>query len=100
MLLNFGTTICNITPKLWDINRFIKKSILEIEEEVKNKKIIAAVSGGVDSTVATVLAQKAVGKDNIRCIHVDTGFNKKNESINVVSNLNKIGLNVKCIKNH
>lgn len=97
MINNFSTIIAKISPYTWNEELFVEKKIKEIQDEVANKKIIAAVSGGVDSTIATVLAQKSVKKENILCIHVDTGMMRYNESNNVVKLLKEIGLNVKCI---
>lgn len=55
------------------------------------------VSGGVDSTVCAALLHKALGPDRVFAIHIDNGFMRLKESENVVSSLNKIGLDVKSI---
>ena len=55
-----------------------KRLIKEIKNEVKNDKVICALSGGVDSSVAALLINKAI-KKNLICIMVDTGLMRKNE---------------------
>lgn len=75
---NFLFNICNCNGD-WTSHNFIENSIAEIKNKVKNAKVICALSGGVDSTVAAVLVKKAIGK-NLTCIHIDTGLMRKNES--------------------
>lgn len=75
---NFLFNICNCKGD-WTSHNFIENSIAEIKNKVKNAKVICALSGGVDSTVAAVLVKKAIGK-NLTCIHIDTGLMRKNES--------------------
>ncbi|MCX7875971.1 MAG: glutamine-hydrolyzing GMP synthase [Melioribacteraceae bacterium] len=79
---NFIFNICNCKPD-WTTKNFIETSIEEIKNKVENKKVILALSGGVDSSVAAVLLQKAVN-ENLICIHVDHGMMRKNESENIV----------------
>lgn len=62
---------------------FIEESINEIKEEVKDKKIILALSGGVDSSVVAALLIKAIGK-NLYCVHVNHGLLRKGESEQVI----------------
>jgi len=57
---------------------FIEKSVEEIKTIVGGRKVLCALSGGVDSSVAAVLTQKAIG-NNLSCIFVDTGLMRKNE---------------------
>jgi GMP synthase (glutamine-hydrolysing) len=80
-----------------DVNAFIEKSVAEIKEKIPEpKKAIIAVSGGVDSTTAAALCDKAIG-DRLVAIHVDTGVMRKDESREVVEILKKIGINVKLV---
>lgn len=72
ILENFAKKICNIS-EFFSSGNFIKNSIAEIREKVKNENIICALSGGVDSSVAAVLAHKAVG-NKLNAIFVDTGL--------------------------
>lgn len=67
---------------LWNMHSFVEKSIEEIKKSVGNKKVLCALSGGVDSSVTAVLINKAIGK-NLYCIFVDNGLLRKNEAHNV-----------------
>lgn len=81
MLKNF-LKICGISSKIHrlDINKIIKT----IKETIGNKKAIAAVSGGLDSTVAAILVSRAIGK-NLIPIHIESGFMRPQTSENVTS---------------
>lgn len=67
---------------LWNMHSFVEKSIEEIKKTVGDKKVLCALSGGVDSSVTAVLINKAIGK-NLFCIFVDNGLLRKNEAHNV-----------------
>ena len=62
---------------------FIEEQIKEVREQVKDKKVLLALSGGVDSSVVAALLIKAIGKQLV-CVHVNHGLMRKNESENVV----------------
>ena len=64
-------------------NAFIEEQVKEIREQVKDKKVLLALSGGVDSSVVAALLIKAIGKQLV-CVHVNHGLMRKNESENVV----------------
>lgn len=64
------------------MKEYALKAIKKIQDEVKDKKVLLALSGGVDSSVCAVLLQKAIGK-NLTCIFVDTGLMRKNEALEV-----------------
>jgi len=74
---NFLFKICKIKKK-WNINSQKKRIINEIKKEVKEDKVICALSGGVDSSVVALLINKAI-KKNLICIMVDTGLMRKDE---------------------
>lgn len=75
---NFLFKICNCRGN-WTPQNFIQEKINWIKQQAGSSKVICALSGGVDSTVAAVLVKKAIG-ENLVCIHIDTGLMRKNES--------------------
>ena len=79
----------------FDPEKFTEESINNLKSELTDKAIIAA-SGGVDSTIAAVLAAKSVG-DNLLAIYVDTGYMRLNESQFVSSMLEELGVKYKVI---
>lgn len=78
ILQNFVIGICGCMPR-WTMDRFIEASVKKIQETVGKKKVVLGLSGGVDSSVAAVLIQRAIG-NNLHCIFVDNGLLRKNES--------------------
>ncbi len=82
ILSNFLFDICKCNPD-WTPSNFVDEAVLEIREKAGSSKVICALSGGVDSSVAAVLMHKAIG-ENLICVHVDNGLMRKNESVNVV----------------
>lgn len=78
IIRNFLFDICNSKGD-WTAQNFIQESIDRIKSDVGGAKVICALSGGVDSTVAAVLVEKAIG-DKLICIHIDNGLMRKNES--------------------
>lgn len=79
ILANFVNKICGCTGQ-WEIKSVIKKSVSEIKAQVGEKgRVILGLSGGVDSSVAAMLINKAIG-DRLTCIFVDHGMLRKNES--------------------
>ena len=74
---NFLYEICGCSGN-WTMHNFVQKTVKEIKEKVGDKKVLCALSGGVDSSVAAVLVHKAIG-DNLTCIFVDHGLLRKNE---------------------
>ena len=75
---NFIKKICKC-KKDWRMDTFTKNEILKLKEKIGNKKVLCALSGGVDSSVAAALLSKAVGA-NLTCIFVDHGLLRKGES--------------------
>jgi len=72
MLENFARGICGYKER-WTPSSFLSESVAEIKKQARGKTVICGLSGGVDSSVAAVLAHKAIG-DKLRCIFVDTGL--------------------------
>ncbi len=77
MLFNFVRNICDCDGS-WRMDSFVEESIKAIREKVGDGKVLCALSGGVDSSVAAVLLSKAVG-DQLTCVFVDHGLLRKNE---------------------
>lgn len=77
MLANFLYNVCKADGD-WKMDEFAKESIKALKEKIGDKKVLCALSGGVDSSVAAVLINKAVGKQ-LTCIFVDHGLLRKNE---------------------
>ncbi|MEM3677667.1 MAG: glutamine-hydrolyzing GMP synthase [Candidatus Bathyarchaeia archaeon] len=92
ILENFAE-LCGCPRGSWDIKAFIDAAIKDISTRVGSEKAIIAVSGGVDSTTAAVLAGRALG-DRLACVHINHGLMRKHESENVIKFLKKLGLNV------
>jgi GMP synthase (glutamine-hydrolysing) len=100
IIKNFLVTICGCTQSFTPAH-FITETIAALKKQIGNRKVIMALSGGVDSTVAATLVHKAIGS-NLFGIFVDNGLLRKNEFENVLEIYAKLGLNVKGIdaKNH
>ena len=79
---NFLFNICGCKGE-WTTGNFISEKIDEIRSVTGESKVICALSGGVDSTVAAVLVERAIGED-LTCIHINTGMMRKNESENIL----------------
>ena len=77
VIYNFLFNICKCKGD-WVISSFVEESVKTLKEKIGDKKALCALSGGVDSSVAAVLLNKAIGK-NLTCIFVDHGLLRKNE---------------------
>lgn len=77
MISNFLFDVCGVKGD-WTMSSFAQRKIAEIKEAVGDKKVLCALSGGVDSSVAAVLVHKAVGKQ-LTCVFVDHGLLRKDE---------------------
>ena len=81
----------------WSMGNYIEQTVKAIKEKVGNKKVILALSGGVDSSVAAVLIHKAIG-DQLNCFFVDTGLMRKNEAEKVMSTYGEhFKMNIECV---
>jgi len=99
LITNFLFNVCNLKGD-WSMSSFAEEKIKEIKEIVGDKKVLLALSGGVDSSVVAVLIHKAIGK-NLTCVFVDHGLLRKDEGDQVEEifgnqfDLNLIRVNVK-----
>lgn len=78
MLKNFLYKACGASGD-WTMKDFVARKVAEIREKVGDKKVLCAMSGGVDSAVAATLVHRAVG-DRLTCVYVDHGLMRKNET--------------------
>ncbi|RLI29431.1 MAG: GMP synthase (glutamine-hydrolyzing) [Candidatus Hecatellales archaeon] len=93
MLANFAFKICGCKPS-WTMESFIEQTVKEIRGMVKpGERVLCALSGGVDSTTAAMLAHKALGRQ-LLCVFVNHGLLRKGEVEQVLSMVKRFGLNV------
>lgn len=93
LLRNFTLNVCGFQGD-WDMGQFIDIEVEKIRQQVGDKKVLLALSGGVDSSVTGVLLNKAIG-DQLTCIFVDHGLLRKDEGDQVMESLSgKFGLNI------
>lgn len=92
ILTNFISGICGCKND-WTPGSFAETTIAGLKSELGSDKVILGLSGGVDSTVAAVLLDRAVG-NNLHCIFVDNGLLRKNEFEKVMDSYKGLGLNV------
>lgn len=95
LLRNFVVHICKCSQS-WTPDQFVETTVTEIKNKVGNDKVVMALSGGVDSSVAALLVHKAIGK-NLYCIFVDNGLLRKNEFDQVLASYQGMGLNIKGV---
>lgn len=95
LLENFLVDICGCSQD-WTSAAFVETTIADIKAAVGNDKVVLALSGGVDSSVAAVLLHKAIGT-NLHCIFVDNGLLRKNEYESVLEQYKDFGLNIKGV---
>ena len=82
----------------WNPQNFKDTLIQQIKDEAKGRKLVLLLSGGVDSLVALELCIQAVGNENVHSIHIDTGFMRQNESLEIMEYFDKLGFrNIKII---
>ncbi len=95
IIKNFLVDICGCKQD-WTPAHFITDTIVNLKKQIGDKKVIMALSGGVDSTVAATLIHKAIGK-NLFGIFVDNGLLRKDEFEQVLSTCKNLGLNIKGV---
>ncbi|MCW4055521.1 MAG: glutamine-hydrolyzing GMP synthase [Candidatus Bathyarchaeota archaeon] len=91
MLRNFLFEVCQCKPN-WTMEDFIEKAVDEIKKAVGDDRVIVALSGGIDSSTATALAVKAVGR-NLTAVFVDHGFMRENEPEFVKNAFQRLDMN-------
>ena len=92
MLANFALGICGCEGD-WTPDSFIETTVEALRKQIGDEQVILGLSGGVDSTVAGVLLNKAIGKQ-LTCIFVNNGLLRKNEFEDVLASYQDMGLNV------
>ena len=95
LLENFLVDIAGVA-QTWTPAAFVDTTVKELKEKLGNDKVVLGLSGGVDSTVASILLHKAIGK-NLYCIFVNNGLLRKNEFEKVLDQYEHMGLNVKGV---
>lgn len=95
LLRNFVVHICQCKQD-WTADQFVESTVDQLKKTLGNDKVVMALSGGVDSTVAACLIEKAIGK-NLYCIFVDNGLLRKDEFEQVLKSYTGMGLNVKGV---
>jgi GMP synthase (glutamine-hydrolysing) len=96
LLRNFLFRICHAEPN-WTAAHFIESTVSAIREQVGDGHALCALSGGVDSSVAAVLVERAIG-DRLTCVFVNNGVLRKNEFLQVQSNMrDKLGLRLVAV---
>jgi len=94
-LENFLFKIAKITPS-WTPDNFIETTVAALKQQVGKEKVVLGLSGGVDSTVAAVLLNKAIGSQ-LHCIFVNNGLLRKGEFESVLAQYQGMGLNIKGV---
>lgn len=95
MLRNFVVGVCGCEQS-WTPASYVDDIVEQLREQVGSDKVVLGLSGGVDSTVAAVLLNKAIGHQ-LHCIFVDNGLLRKNEFESVLESYQGMGLNVKGV---
>jgi len=95
IITNFLVKVCGCTQD-WTPAHFVSDTVESLKKQIGDRKVIMALSGGVDSTVAATLIHRAIGK-NLYGIFVDNGVLRKDEFQQVLDVYGKLGLNVKGI---
>jgi GMP synthase (glutamine-hydrolysing) len=92
ILENFVVNICGCSRD-WTPDSFVETTVRDLRNQLGNDRVLLGLSGGVDSSVAAFLLNRAIGK-NLTCIFVDNGLLRKNEFETVLESYKGLGLNV------
>ncbi|MGW8316043.1 MAG: glutamine-hydrolyzing GMP synthase [Bacteroidales bacterium] len=92
ILKNFLGDICGCSMD-WTPEAFVESTVAELKEKLEGDRVVMGLSGGVDSTVASILLHRAIG-EHLTCIFVDNGLLRKNEFATVLESYKELGLNV------
>ena len=95
ILRNFVVHICACSQD-WTSDIFVESTVESLKKQLGNDKVVLGLSGGVDSSVAATLIDKAIGQ-NLHCIFVDNGLLRKHEYEEVLTSYEGMGLNVKGV---
>ncbi len=95
LLKNFVVDICGCSQS-WTPVSFVENTVDSLKQKLGTDRVILGLSGGIDSSVAALLLNKAIG-NNLTCIFIDNGLLRKNEFETVLNSYKNMGLNVKGI---
>jgi len=95
LLKNFIVNVCGAEQN-WTPDSFVDSTVQGLKDKIGTDKVVLGLSGGVDSSVAAVLLDKAIG-ENLHCIFVDNGLLRKGEFEQVLEQYKVLGLNVKGV---
>lgn len=95
LLENFLVKIAGLNQD-WTPDSFVDETVTHLKAQLKNDKVVLGLSGGVDSTVAAILLNKAIG-DHLYCIFVNNGLLRKDEFASVLKQYEGMGLNVRGV---
>ena len=95
LLKNFIVNVCGAEQN-WTSDSFVDSTVQGLKDKIGTDKVVLGLSGGVDSSVAAVLLDKAIG-ENLHCIFVDNGLLRKGEFEQVLEQYKVLGLNVKGV---
>ncbi len=96
LLKNFVVDVCGCS-RTWTPASFVETTVALLKKKIGNDKVALGISGGVDSSVAAILLNKAIGRQ-LFCIFVDNGLLRKNEFETVLETYQDMGLNVRGVK--
>jgi GMP synthase (glutamine-hydrolysing) len=95
LLRNFVIDICKAKPD-WTPAGFVESTVAELRQKIGDASVVCALSGGVDSTVAAVLLDRAIGS-RLHCVFVNNGLLRKNEFSTVLERYKQLNLNVRGV---